>query len=353
MPTNRLQTASGCVPAEAVGAVPAGPAARPTLSPAVATSGSPAPASLGRPAPLTGALAASSLTPNPVGLPQPTSSSPVDLPPPTSPENKAAAVPFVLGRRTPHGRMASAAVSTTEPGGGGGGGSSSSAADASAAPATTLMGSTTPVGVASAAPPPPASVEAAGSDGTPKEAAVDPPAAPAGPVVWNSHKAGLGGVDAAWANRVIEEASRGSRFYEAAQRKAAAVADRVAALAASAARLRSTPGALTSASARADEELATIEASERDLTRSVVHVDLDAFYSAVAERDDPLLVGKTHAAGGMSMLSTASYDARKYGVRSAMPGFVAPVPFPHTRADRYGSRQGHVRPAPRPRPPRL
>lgn len=182
---------------------------------------------------------------------------------------------------------------------------------------------TLPLGVTSVAPPPPSSVEAAGSDGTPTTPAADPCAAPAGPVAWNGHKAGLGGVDAAWANRVIEEASRGSRFYEAAQRKSAAVADRVAALAASAARLRSTPGALTSATTRADEELATIEASERDLTRSVVHVDLDAFYSAVAERDDPSLVGKPHAAGGMSMLSTASYEARKYGVRSAMPGFVA------------------------------
>lgn len=323
MPTGRLPSTSALLPAKAVG--PAWPAARLTPSTAVPSSGPPSPSSVGRPAPLAGAPTASSYSPVPVGLPQPTSPTLVDLPPPTSPENMAAAVPSGLGRRTPPEGMVSTVVSTTEPGTSDGGSLSSSAA-ASAAPATAFNGlarSTTLIVAASAAPPPPASVEAASSHRTPMEPAADPLAAPAGPVAWNSHKAGLGGVDAAWANRVIEEASRGSRFYEAAQRKAATVADRVAALAASAARLRSTPGALTSATTRADEELATIEASERDLTRSVVHVDLDAFYSAVAERDDPSLVGKPHAAGGMSMLSTASYEARKYGVRSAMPGFVA------------------------------
>lgn len=309
MPTSRLQVSSGLLSGEAAGVAPAGPAAGPMPSMAVAPSGFPAPACLGRPAQLTGIPTATPVTPVPVDLPQPTSPAPVDLPQSTPSAGMAAAVPSVLGRHTPDGGVTSAAVPTT-------------------APSSTVQGlarSTPPVGVASAAAalPPPGPAEPARPDGTPTVPAADPPATPAGPVAWNSHKAGLSGVDAAWANRVIEEASRGSRFYEAAQRKAATVADRVAALAASAARLRSTPGALTSATATADEELAAIEASERDLARRVVHVDLDAFYSAVAERDDPSLVGKPHAAGGMSMLCTASYEARKYGVRSAMPGFVA------------------------------
>ncbi|GAB0493502.1 hypothetical protein MMPV_004786 [Pyropia vietnamensis] len=237
----------------------------------------------------------------------------------------AAATPTVFDRRILLGGVASAMVSAAEPRAVAKD-TSSSVAAVLAAPVAAIEGSgcsTTPVAVASAMSSASASVNAADPDDERRAPSTDLPAAPAGPVAWNSHKAGLGGVDAAWANRVIEEASRGSRFYEAAQRKAAAVADRVTALAASAARLRSTPGALASAAARADQELATIEASERDLSRSVVHVDLDAFFSAVAERDDPSLVGKPHAAGGMSMLSTASYEARKYGVRSAMPGFVA------------------------------
>ena len=50
---------------------------------------------------------------------------------------------------------------------------------------------------------------------------------------------------------------------------------------------------------------------------------MDMFYAAVAMLDDPSLVGKPIAVGGMSMISTANYEARKYGVRSAMPGFIA------------------------------
>jgi DNA polymerase kappa len=54
-----------------------------------------------------------------------------------------------------------------------------------------------------------------------------------------------------------------------------------------------------------------------------VHIDLDAFYAAVEERDHPEWRGKPLAVGGMSMLSTANYEARKYGVASAMPGYIA------------------------------
>lgn len=57
--------------------------------------------------------------------------------------------------------------------------------------------------------------------------------------------------------------------------------------------------------------------------RVFVHCDLDAFYAAVEERDNPELKGKPMAVGGMKMLTTANYEARKHGVRSAMPGYIA------------------------------
>ncbi|EDV26438.1 uncharacterized protein TRIADDRAFT_22932 [Trichoplax adhaerens] len=135
----------------------------------------------------------------------------------------------------------------------------------------------------------------------------------------NDSKAGMTGLDKQKINRIILEATKGSRFYNNEMRKEKQATERVT-------RLKAKLTKITQAQRLAAlDELKRMEnqlETTRDLSRFIVHVDMDAFYAAIEIRDNPSLADKPMAVGGTGMMLTSNYIARRYGVRAAMPGFI-------------------------------
>lgn len=155
--------------------------------------------------------------------------------------------------------------------------------------------------------------------------------------VFTNDKAGMQGLPKERINQIIYEASKNSAFFARAQAQDAKTDAQIAAMKKTLA--QATAADMSRAARRVEALRVEIEAT-RDLSRMWCVVDMDAFYASVEERDDPSLVGKPMAVGGMDMISTANYVARRFGVRAAMPGFVArklcpQLVFVHPHFDKY------------------
>uniref|UniRef100_A0A8C9LGZ8 DNA polymerase kappa n=1 Tax=Piliocolobus tephrosceles TaxID=591936 RepID=A0A8C9LGZ8_9PRIM len=136
----------------------------------------------------------------------------------------------------------------------------------------------------------------------------------------NDNKAGMEGLDKEKINKIIMEATKGSRFYGNELKKEKQVNQRIENMMQQKAQITSQQ--LRKAKLQVDRFAMELEQS-RNLSNTIVHIDMDAFYAAVEMRDNPELKDKPIAVGSMSMLSTSNYHARRFGVRAAMPGFIA------------------------------
>ncbi|KAK7196144.1 DNA polymerase kappa [Novymonas esmeraldas] len=144
----------------------------------------------------------------------------------------------------------------------------------------------------------------------------------AGKLHFDASKAGLQQVDRDYVEQVIQEASKGSAFYqkeqrleEARRRKAEELQEKAKSFDAISAAEKQ------NIKAKVDTMVDELEVT-RDLQRRYIHIDMDMFYAAVEEKKTPSLRGKPFGVGAQQMLSTTNYIARQYGVRSGMPGFI-------------------------------
>lgn len=115
----------------------------------------------------------------------------------------------------------------------------------------------------------------------------------------NDQKAGMEGLDKEKINQIIIDASKGSKFYENERKKEEQTEERIARLKEQLSKL--TAGDRKRALREVDKMIEELEET-RDVSRSIVHVDMDMFYAAVEMRNDPRLRDKPVAVGGNSML---------------------------------------------------
>lgn len=134
-----------------------------------------------------------------------------------------------------------------------------------------------------------------------------------------ANKAGMEETDKSYQAKVIYEMSKNSRYFQHAleqDRKTQLKVDEIKSNIAKISDLEKKKNKI-----QVENEMMNIE-KHRNLQRICVVFDMDMFFAAVVIRDKPHLKDLPVAVGDMHMISTSNYVARKYGVRSAMPGFI-------------------------------
>jgi len=135
------------------------------------------------------------------------------------------------------------------------------------------------------------------------------------------HKAGLEKVDKEKIHEMITDATKSSKYYESEEKKLQEVKEKCKRYQERVDHVRSDKVVWEKIKHEVKRKIEEIK-TELDLSRTWIHVDMDAFYAAVEMRDNPLLIDKPIAVADKNMIMTTNYVARKYGVRSGLPSFI-------------------------------
>ncbi len=125
------------------------------------------------------------------------------------------------------------------------------------------------------------------------------PSPPLSRIGVNTDKAGMEGLDKLKINQIIVEASKGSKYYKRELEREKVLTQRIRKMTRQLKKF--TQSELRKAEQESDIEFQQLE-TRRDLSRIIVHIDMDAFYAAVEMRDNPSLRDVPMAVGGSSML---------------------------------------------------
>ncbi|RIA84768.1 hypothetical protein C1645_783497 [Glomus cerebriforme] len=140
-----------------------------------------------------------------------------------------------------------------------------------------------------------------------------------------THKAGFDKVNQTKVNEILKKLEENSKFGRLKAKKDAELQENIQEQRRIFERLQAKD--LTFVKSRVQNCIDRIE-QKRDLSKYIVCVDMDAYYASIEERDNPALVNGPMGVGDSAMLCTANYTARKFGVRSGMPGYFAKVLCP-------------------------
>ncbi|CAI2349404.1 unnamed protein product [Caenorhabditis sp. 36 PRJEB53466] len=138
-------------------------------------------------------------------------------------------------------------------------------------------------------------------------------------LTFNDNKAGMGGLDKEKITKVIEQNTSAS-YSTFSKKQQSRIEEKVL-------EIKNRLETATREEKQSAEHLMTVLEARleacRDLSRDCVCIDMDAYFAAVEMRDNPALRTVPMAVGSAAMLSTSNYLARRFGVRAAMPGFIA------------------------------
>lgn len=159
-------------------------------------------------------------------------------------------------------------------------------------------------------------------------------------------KPGQDGVDQDRVNQIIYDASEGSKYFENEKKKDVELTSKIKRTLEKAAKILANAQDLAVDERKIDAQVSMLEASI-DLSQYIMHIDCDAFYASVEELDKPELKDVPMGVG-IGVLTTANYAARKYGVRSAMPTYIAKKLCPELvcvplNFEKYISKAGEIR----------